>query len=66
MGTITITIQTITEIVTMLRNSNKYAVIASDEMTTEESIEFLTSKYQPEYEMNVIDNGSHLLIWYIS
>lgn len=66
MRTITITIQTITEIVTFLQKTKKYAVVVQDEMTNEECIEYLTRNFKPQYEMNVIDNGSHLLIWYIS
>jgi hypothetical protein len=54
---------TIREIRTILFETNKYAVIGADEMTNKESRDFLYAKENQNEMMNVIDNGSHLLIW---
>jgi hypothetical protein len=54
---------TIREIRRVLFETEKYTVIGSDEMTNKESRDFLYAKDNQDETMNVIDNGSHLLIW---
>jgi hypothetical protein len=54
---------TIREIRKVLFDTEKYTVIGADEMTNKESRNFLYAKDNQEEVMNVIDNGSHLLIW---
>jgi hypothetical protein len=54
---------TVREIRRILFETNKYTVIGSDEMTNKESRDFLYAK-ENQYEVfNVIDNGTHLLIF---
>ncbi len=57
------TLKTIREIRYDLFKSDKYTVIGSKEMTNKESRDYLYNKENQEEEMNVIDNGSHFLIW---
>jgi hypothetical protein len=54
---------TIREIRRVLFETNKYTVIGADEMTNKESRDCLYSKDNQEEVVNVIDNGTHLLIW---
>jgi hypothetical protein len=54
---------TIREIRKVLFETEKYTVIGADEMTNKESRDFLYAKDNQDELMNVIDNGSHLLIW---
>lgn len=54
---------TIREIRKQLFSTEKYTVIGSREMTNKESRDFLYNKRNQEIKMNVMDNGSHLLIW---
>lgn len=54
---------TIREIRTILFDTDKYAVIRSQEMTNKESRTFLFNKELQDEAMNVIDNGDHLLVW---
>ena len=54
---------TIRQIRTILFNTEKYTVIGADEMTNKESRDFLYAKEDQDEILNVIDNGSHLLIW---
>ena len=54
---------TIREIRRVLFETEKYTVINADEMTNKESRDFLYAKDNQDETMNVIDNGSHLLIW---
>lgn len=54
---------TIREIRKVLFDTDKYTVIGSDEMSNKESRDFLYAKDNQDEVMNVIDNGSHLLIW---
>jgi hypothetical protein len=54
---------TIREIRRVLFETEKYTVIGSDEMSNKESRDYLYAKDDQEKLMNVIDNGSHLLIW---
>ena len=55
--------KTIREIRTILFESNKYTVIGAEEMTNKESIDFLYAKENQDEIFNIIDNGTHLLIW---
>ena len=54
---------TIREVRRVLFETEKYAVIGSDEMTNKESRDFLYEKQNQEEIVNVIDNKNHLLIW---
>lgn len=54
---------TIREIRRVLFETEKYTVIGADEMTNKESRDFLYAKDNQDETINVIDNGSHLLIW---
>jgi len=54
---------TIREIRRVLFETEKYTVIGADEMTNKESRDFLYAKNEQEEVMNVIDNGTHLLIF---
>ena len=54
---------TIREVRKVLFDTEKYTVIGIDEMTNKESRDFLYTKDNQDETMNVIDNGSHLLIW---
>jgi hypothetical protein len=54
---------TIRQIRTILFDTQKYTVIGADEMTNKESRDFLYAKENQDEILNVIDNGSHLLIW---
>ena len=54
---------TVREIRRLLFETDKYTVIGEDEMTNKESRDFLYEKDNQDELMNVIDNGSHLLIW---
>ena len=54
---------TIREIRQVLFATEKYTVIGADEMTNKESRDFLYEKDNQDEVMNVIDKGSHLLIW---
>ncbi len=56
-------IMTIREIRKQLFDTDKYTVIGSLELTNKESRDFLYEKINQEEKLNVIDNGSHLLIW---
>jgi hypothetical protein len=56
---------TVREIRRILFETEKYTVIASDEMSNKESRDFLYAKDNQDEVMNVIDNESHLLIWKI-
>jgi len=54
---------TIREIRRVLFETEKYTVIGSEEMTNKESRDFLYAKDNQDETINVIDNGSHLLLW---
>lgn len=54
---------TVREIRRVLFETEKYTVIGANEMTNKESRDFLYSKDNQDEVMNIIDNGSHLLIW---
>jgi hypothetical protein len=54
---------TIREIRTILFETEKYTVIGSEEMTNKESRDFLYAKNNQDEVLNVIDNGTHLLIF---
>jgi hypothetical protein len=54
---------TIREIRRMLFETEKYTVIVSEEMSNKESRVFLYAIEDQDATMNVIDNGTHLLVW---
>ena len=54
---------TVKEIRTILFNTEKYTVIGREEMTNKESRDFLYSIKNQDTTYNVLDNGSHLLLW---
>ena len=54
---------TVKEIRRILFETNKYTVIGSDEMTNKESRYYFYLKENQEEILNVIDNGTHLLVW---
>jgi hypothetical protein len=54
---------TVREIRAILFQTDKYTVIGSDEMTNKESRDFLYAINDQDTVYNVIDNGSHLLLW---
>ncbi len=54
---------TIKEIRKVLFETNKFSVIEADELTNKESLDFFYKKNNQDELMNVLDNGSHLLIW---
>ena len=55
---------TIRAIRRVLFETEKYTVIGADEMTNKESRDYLYEKDNQDKLINVIDNGSHLLIWF--
>jgi len=59
----TATTATVREIRRILFDTDKYAVIGADEMSNKESRDFLYAKQDQDALLNVIDNGTHLLIW---
>ena len=54
---------TVREIRRLLYETDKYTVIGEDEMTNKESRDFLYAIDDQDKNYNVIDEGSHLLIW---
>jgi hypothetical protein len=54
---------TIREIRKVLFDTNKFTVIGFTEMTNKESRDYLYAFQNQDEVVNVIDNGSHLLIW---
>jgi hypothetical protein len=54
---------TVREITRLLFETDKYTVIGEDEMTNKESRDFLYAIDNQDKTYNVIDEGSHLLIW---
>jgi hypothetical protein len=54
---------TVREIRRLLFETDKYTVIGEDEMTNKESRDFLYVIDNQDKTYNVIDEGSHLLIW---
>ena len=54
---------TFREIRRLLFETDKYTVIGEDEMTNKESRDFLYAIDDQDKNYNVIDEGSHLLIW---
>lgn len=55
--------KTVSEIRRILSETEMYAVIGADEMTNKESRDFLFAKKNQDELLNVINMGSHLLIW---
>jgi chemotaxis regulatin CheY-phosphate phosphatase CheZ len=54
---------TVREIRRLLFETDKYTVIGENEMTNKESRDFLYAIDNQDKTYNVIDEGSHLLIW---
>ena len=54
---------TIRKIRKMLFETEQYTVIGSEEMSNKESRDFLYAIEDQDATMNVIDNGTHLLVW---
>jgi hypothetical protein len=60
----TTTKMSVRQIRRVLFDTDKYTVIGADEMTNKESRDYLFRvEDQDNTILNVIDNGSHLLIW---
>jgi hypothetical protein len=55
--------KSIREIRRILFETNKFTVIETEEMTNKQSRDFLYYQDEQDKQMNVIDNGCHLLIW---
>jgi hypothetical protein len=55
--------QTIADVRLYLFKTGKYAVIGSDEYTNQEARFYLYKIDNQGQLVNVIDNGTHLLIW---
>jgi len=54
---------TVREILRLLYDSKKYAVVGSEEMRNQQCRDFLSYMNNPDKIYNVIDEGFHLLIW---
>jgi hypothetical protein len=54
---------TVRQIRTILFDTDLYTVIGAEEMTNKESRDFLYSIENQDEVYNVINNGTHLLIW---
>lgn len=54
---------TVRDIIDLVFNSKKYAVIQRDETTRKETLSFFNAIKNKNKIFNVIDNGTHLLIW---
>ena len=60
----TTTKMSVRQIRRFLFDTDKYTVMGADEMTNKESRDYLFRvEDQDNTILNVIDNGSHLLIW---
>ena len=55
--------KTALQIRNLLRITNKYAVIGENEMRNKDAREYLHAMYYDDSIFNIIDNGSHYLIW---
>jgi hypothetical protein len=55
--------KTALQIRNLLRITNKYAVIGENEMHNKDAREYLYNTQDDDKIYNVIDNGSHFLIW---
>jgi hypothetical protein len=55
--------KTALQIRNLLRITNKYAVIGENEMRNKDAREYLYNTQDDDKIYNVIDNGSHFLIW---
>ena len=54
---------TVAEARRLLFDSNKYAVIGSDEFTNDEARRFLFEMRNQDAQVNIMDMGDHLCIW---
>jgi len=55
--------KTVRQIRKILFDTDKYTVIGADERTNEDSRNLLYGLSNQDELFNVIDNGTHLLIW---
>ena len=55
--------KTALQIRNLLRITNKYAVISENEMRNKDARKYLHAMYYDDSILNIIDNGSHYLIW---
>lgn len=60
MGATTLTIG---QIIRVLAVSDKYAIIGGKKMTNFGSLDCLFEEIDQDLNMNVVDNGDHLIIW---
>ena len=54
---------TVSQIRTLLFNTDKYAVIGSNELTNKVTRDYLFHNYDGDEMLNVIEKETHLLIW---
>jgi len=55
--------KTALQIRNLLRITKKYAVIGENEFCNKDAREYLHANYYDDSTLNIIDNGSHYLIW---
>jgi len=55
--------KTALQIRNLLRITKKYAVIGENEFRNKDAREYLHANYDDDSTFNIIDNGSHFLIW---
>ena len=55
--------KTALQIRNLLRITNKYAVIGENELCNKDAREYIHGMYCDDTIFNIIDNGSHYLIW---
>lgn len=55
--------KTALQIRNLLRITKKYAVIGENEFRNNAARKYLHANYYDDITLNIIDNGSHYLIW---
>ena len=55
--------KTTLQIRNLLRITKKYAVIGANEFRNKDAREYLHGMYDDDTIFNIIDNGTHFLIW---
>jgi DNA polymerase/3'-5' exonuclease PolX len=55
--------KTALQIRNLLRITKKYAVIGENEFRSNAARKYLHANYYDDSTLNIIDNGSHYLIW---
>jgi DNA polymerase/3'-5' exonuclease PolX len=55
--------KTALQIRNLLRITKKYAVIGENEFRNKDAREYLHAMYYDDSIFNIIDNGTHFLIW---